>query len=80
MPDRPRLARGVGLLAALTFFLSTPALAGDSVRINDLFVAAPIPEAQREATLKAVRTFYDFWNTGDEALPPCPISRSRWRR
>src|SRR5712671_5948905 len=68
MSDRPRLARGFNLLAALTLFLATPALAGDSVRINDLFVAAPIPEAQREATLKAVRTFYDFWNTGDEAL------------
>src|ERR1700730_697623 len=60
--------RGVELLAALTLLLSTPALAADSVRINDLVVAAPIPDAQREATMKAVRAFYDFWNTGDEAL------------
>jgi hypothetical protein len=28
----------------------------------------PIPDAQREATMKAVRASYDFWNTGDEAL------------
>jgi hypothetical protein len=26
-----------------------------------------IPDAQREATLKGVRAFYDFWNTGDDA-------------
>src|SRR6202171_5553659 len=64
--NRPlRLARGVDLVAALTLSLSTPAFA-DSVKINDLVVAASIPDAQREATMKAVRAFYDFWNTGDE--------------
>jgi predicted ester cyclase len=67
--NRPlRLARGVELLVALTLLLSTPAFAADCVKINDLVVAAPIPVAQREATMKAVRAFYDFWNTGDEAL------------
>ena len=67
--NRPlRLARVVELLAALTLSLSSTALAADSVRIKDLVVAAPIPDAQREATMKAVRAFYDFWNTGDEAL------------
>src|ERR1700682_1720709 len=66
--NRPlRLARGVDLVAALTLSLSTPAFA-DSVKINDLVVAASIPDAQREATIKAVRAFYDFWNTGDEEL------------
>src|SRR5258708_8740138 len=66
--NRPlRLARGVELAAALTLSLSTPAFA-DSVRINDLVVAASISDAQREATIKSVRAFYDFWNTGDEAL------------
>ena len=60
--------RGVELLAALTLSLSAPALAADSVRINDLVVAEPVSDAQREATMKAVRAFYDFWNTGDEAL------------
>ena len=27
-----------------------------------------LPSATREATVKAVRAFYDFWNTGDAAL------------
>src|ERR1700736_2896051 len=62
------LAQGIELVAALTFSLSAPALADDGVKINDIVVAASIPDAQREATLKAVRAFYDFWNTGDEAL------------
>jgi predicted ester cyclase len=62
------LARGIELFAALTFLVSTPAFAADGVKINDLVVAASIPVAQREATMKAVRAFYDFWNTGDEAL------------
>jgi predicted ester cyclase len=56
------------LLAALALSLSAPTLAADSVKIVDLVVAATIPDAQREATLRAVRAFYDFWNTGDEAL------------
>src|SRR5712671_4530138 len=62
------LAGGVELVAALTLSLSKPAFAADSVQINDLVIAAPMPDAQREATVKAVRAFYDFWNTGDEAL------------
>lgn len=65
-PDK-RL-RGVGLVAALTVSLSAPAFAADSVQINDLVIAAPMPDAQREATMKAIRAFSDFWNTGDEAL------------
>jgi predicted ester cyclase len=60
--------RSIAFLAVLTLALSTPLLADDSVAINDLVVAAPIPDAQREATIKAVRAFYDFWNTGDETL------------
>jgi len=51
----------------LTLFL-TPAFGADSVKINDLIIAGPIPDAQRDATMKAVRAFYDFWNTGDEVL------------
>jgi predicted ester cyclase len=66
--NRPlRVGRSVELVAALTLSLSTPALAADSVKI-DLVIAAPMPDAQREATMKAVRAFYDFWNAGDEAL------------
>jgi predicted ester cyclase len=63
-----RLVRSVELLAALTLSLSTLIHAADRVKINDLVIAVPIPDAQREATMKAVRAFYDFWNTGDEAL------------
>src|SRR4030088_3795057 len=61
-------ARMIEALTALMLSLYTPAFAADSVKINDLVVAASIPDAQRDATLKAVRAFYDFWNTGDEAL------------
>jgi predicted ester cyclase len=63
-----RFARGVEFVAALALALSTPAFAADGVKINDLVVATSIPDAQREATMKAVREFYDFWNTGDETL------------
>ena len=66
--DPGRMPRGAELLTALALSLATPAFAADSVKINDLVVAVPIPDAQREAALKAVRAFYDFWNTGDEAL------------
>jgi predicted ester cyclase len=58
----------LGLLAAVALSVSAPALAADTVKIDDLVVVATIPDEQREATLKAVRAFYDFWNTGDEAL------------
>jgi hypothetical protein len=106
-------ARMIEALTTLTLSLSTPTFAADGVKINDLVVAAPVPDARREATMKAVRAFYDFWNTGDEALlkeaiapnftdhtlppgrpqgpqgpvyasrrsaPPCPTSKSPWRR
>jgi predicted ester cyclase len=66
--DQRCLRRGVELVAALMLSLSTPAFAADSVKINDLVVAASIPDAQRETTMKAVRAFYEFWSTGDEAL------------
>src|SRR5258707_9200867 len=59
---------GLRILCALTFALAAPALAGDSVKINDLVIAGEIPAVQREATVKAVRAFYDFWNTDNAAL------------
>jgi predicted ester cyclase len=58
-------ARLFALLSALV--LSAPAVDAGGVRINDLVVATTLPAAQREVTLKAVRAFYDFWDTGDEA-------------
>ena len=68
MFDELRRACSMEAFAALTLALSTPAFSADSGKINDLVIPAPIPDAQREATMKAVRAFYDFWNTGDEAL------------
>jgi predicted ester cyclase len=56
------------LLAGLTLTLSIPSLAADSLKINELVVAGRIPAAQREAMIKAVRAFYEFWNTGNAAL------------
>jgi predicted ester cyclase len=56
------------LLSGLTFALSAPAFASDSIKINDLVIAGKIPAVQREATVKAVRAFYEFWNTGNAAL------------
>ena len=52
----------------LTLWLSAPAVAADNIKIDELVVAAPISDAQRDATVQAVRAFYDFWNTGDQAL------------
>jgi predicted ester cyclase len=68
MSNELKRARIIRALAALILSLSTPAFAAESIGINDLVVAAAIPDAQRDATMKAVRAFYDFWNTGDEAL------------
>lgn len=56
------------MIAALALSLGTAAFAADAVTINELIVAAPIPDAQRDATVTAARAFYDFWNTGDEAF------------
>ena len=68
MSDELNRARIIEALVALTLSLSTPVFAAESIKINDLVVATAIPDAQRDATMKAVRAFYDFWNTGDEAL------------
>jgi predicted ester cyclase len=64
MPNR---SSTLGFLAALTLSLSA-ALAADSVKISDVVIAGRIPQAQRDATVNAARAFYNFWNTGDEAL------------
>lgn len=68
MSDELNRARIIEALVALTLSLSTPVFAAESIKINELVVAAAIPDAQRDATMNAVRAFYDFWNTGDEAL------------
>jgi predicted ester cyclase len=58
----------LGIFAALALLLSTPAFAADGVRVNELIIATPIPDTQRDATIHAARAFYDFWNTGDDVL------------
>src|ERR1700685_850322 len=58
----------IGLLVVLALSPSAPAIAADSVKIDNLVVAATIPDAQRRVTLKAVRAFYKFWDTGDETI------------
>jgi len=52
-------ARGTELVATLMLSLSTPAL---PLRASRSMTSSSLQ--QREATLKAVRVFYDFWNTG----------------
>ena len=66
----------LGLLVGSTLALSVPALAADSIQIKELVIAGQIPAAQRAATLKAVRAFYEFWNTGDVALLKQAIAES----
>src|SRR6266478_9004303 len=66
----------LGLFAALNLSLPAVAVAADSMKINDIVIAGPLQAAQREATLKAVRAFYEFWNTGDEALLKQAIAES----
>jgi len=45
-----------------------PALSADSVAIDDFVIASTISETERDATANAARAFYEFWNTGDEAV------------
>jgi predicted ester cyclase len=55
--------------------ISTSVL-GDEAKINDLVVAETIPATQRDAEVKAAKAFYQFWNTGDEALLKAAIAPS----
>src|SRR5258708_4358931 len=68
---RSRLMPGktsAGVLAAIAVLMCAPSFAAESVEINDLVIASPLNEPQAAAALNAIRAFYDFWNTGDEAL------------
>ena len=46
-----------------------PASSAGNVKFDDFVVASTISEMERDATGKTARAFYEFWNTGDEALP-----------
>ena len=59
--------------AVAVALISTPAFA-DEVKIDDLVVATTMPAAQRDATVKAAKALYQFWNTGDEASLKLAIS------
>lgn len=61
------LAPAFAIIAAATVLVAAPAFA-DSVKIDEIVVASGISDAQRDATVKAARAFYDFWNTGDETF------------
>ncbi|HWT97416.1 MAG TPA: ester cyclase [Terriglobales bacterium] len=65
-----RLLAGITVLGIL---VAAPALA-DEVKIDDLVVATTLPAAQKNATIKAATAFYQFWNTGDEAVLKAAIS------
>ena len=59
-----KLLASAALIGAV---LPTPSFAQE-VKIMDLIVASSVPAAQRDTTIKAAKTFYQFWNTGDESL------------
>jgi hypothetical protein len=61
--DRPWT---VAIFAALVVLLSASVESAEAVEINEIVVAASIPDPQRDATVEAARAFYDFWNTGNE--------------
>lgn len=46
------------------------------MKIDDLIVATSIPATQRDATVGAAKAFYQFWNSGDEALLKAVIDPS----
>ncbi|WP_050426370.1 ester cyclase [Bradyrhizobium tropiciagri] len=58
---------------AMGVLLAAPARA-DEVKIDDLVVATAVPAAERDATISAAKAFYQFWNSGDEAVLKAAIS------
>jgi hypothetical protein len=70
MPNKPtkRVLIAAAMLSLSTMVFSASVVAADSVKINELVVAKTPSNEQQETTLKAVRAFYGFWNTGDLAL------------
>ncbi len=56
------------LLAAFLAAAALPAAAAEEATIKDLIVAGALSPTERAGVERAVRAFYAFWNTGDEAL------------
>jgi SnoaL-like polyketide cyclase len=46
----------------------------ETVKIDDLVVATSLPQGERDATIKAAKLFYQFWNTGDESALKAAIA------
>src|SRR5271163_1110541 len=70
MPPQSRINLMRNMLATLLVagaMLSAPARA-DEVKIDDLIVATSISPSQRDATIGSAKAFYQFWNSGDEAV------------
>ncbi len=64
------------LLATATIIgalFSTPVDAAE-VRIDDPVIGKTVSTAQNEATMKATKAFYRFWNTGDETVLKAAIA------
>jgi len=59
--------------AVLGTLLSVPVDAAE-VKIDDLVVGKTVSTAQTEATVKAAKAFYQFWDTGDEAALKAAIA------
>lgn len=57
----------LAVAAALSIALSSPGLTAD-IKIDELVVSTSIPPVQEDNAIRAARAFYEFWNTGDEAL------------
>ncbi|ERF82912.1 ester cyclase [Bradyrhizobium viridifuturi] len=58
---------------AMGVLLAAPARAAE-VTIDDLVVATAVPAAERDATVAVAKAFYQFWNSGDEAVLKAAIS------
>ena len=58
MPNRAVVAMAAAIL------MTTPALAAESVQIDDLVIASPLGDQQGSIVVKAARAFHDFWKPG----------------
>lgn len=54
---------------------STPVDAAE-VRVDDMIIGKTVSTAQNDATLRATKAFYQFWNTGDETVLKAAIAPS----
>ncbi len=66
-PERENVMRKFPVAAAiLGMLLSVPVDAAE-LKIDDLTVGRTVSNEQNQATVTAAKTFYQFWDTGDES-------------